>query len=82
MALLASGQAVKVDTVAPDMAKSSAAHKDVGWQYPPPPPHVSGDGASFVKAVEQSSQGSVGRSCAPRGGGGSSPFNFRTTCPF
>ena len=41
MALLASGQSVKVDTLAPDMAKVSAAHEDVGRQYPPPPPTAS-----------------------------------------
>ena len=46
MAVLASGQSVKVDTVAPDMAKVSAAHEDVGRHYPPPP-HVSGDGHLF-----------------------------------
>ena len=35
LALLASGQAVEVATVATDMAKVIAAHEDVGRQYPP-----------------------------------------------
>ena len=73
IALLASGQSVEVDTVVPDMAKVSAAHKDVGRQYPPPPPHrltAAAMDASFVEPVEQSSQGSLGRSCASGGGGG------------
>ena len=41
MAMLASGQQVKVDIVVPDMARVSAAHEVVRRQYPPPPPHVS-----------------------------------------
>ena len=35
MAMLASGQHAEVDTVAPDMARVSAAHEDVHRLYPP-----------------------------------------------
>ena len=41
MTMLASGQHVEVDTVAPDKASVSAVRR----QYPPPPPHVSGHGS-------------------------------------
>ena len=60
LAMLASGQQVEVDTMAPDMARMSAAHEDVRRQYPPPPrPHPLTPSAmdpSFAEAVvEQSS---------------------------
>ena len=72
IALLASGQPVKVDTVAPDMAKVTAAHEDVGRQYPPLRCLTSAAmDAFFVEAVvEHSSQGFAGRSSTPGGGGG------------
>ena len=46
MAMMASGQQVHVDSVAPDAPRVSAALEDVRRQYPPPPPppHVSGPG--------------------------------------
>ena len=37
MALLQSGQRVKVWTVAPDLARVAAAHDQLAQQYPPPP---------------------------------------------
>ena len=70
MAWLAGGQSAEVDTVAPDMAKVSAAHKRVGRQYPPHGLTLAAMDASFVEAVEQSSQGSAGLSSAPGEGGG------------
>ena len=82
MALLAGGQSVEVATVAPDLARVIAAHEDAGRQYPPHRLTAAAMDASFAEAVEQSSQGSAGRSSAPGGGGGSSPFDFGTTCPF
>ena len=83
LAMGLSGQRVKVVTEAPDMARVSATHEDVRWQYPPHRLTSAGMDPSFVEAmVEQSSQGSASRSCAPGGGGGrSSPLNFGTTCP-
>ena len=69
MALLASGQAVEVATVPPDMAKVTAAHEDMGRQYPPHRLTAAAMDASFVEAVWQSSEGSAGRSSAPGGGG-------------
>ena len=44
MALKTSGQAVQVTHVAPDLAWVTAAHEELGRQYPPPLPHGSGDG--------------------------------------
>ena len=44
MAMLASGQQLEVDTVAPAMAGVSAAHEDVRRQYPPPPHTASREG--------------------------------------
>ena len=81
MAMLASGQHVEVDTVAPHMARVSAAHEDVRRQYPPHRLTSAAMDPSFAEAgVEQSSQGSASRSSAPGGGGGrSSPFDFGTT---
>ena len=82
MALLASGQSVEVDTLAPDMAKVSADHEDVGRQYPPHRLTSAAMDASFLEAVEHISQGSAGRSFAPRAGvGRSSPFTLGTSCP-
>ena len=81
MALLASGQAVEVATVVPDMAKVIAAHHGVGRQYPPHRLTAAAMDASFVEAVEESSQGSSGRSWAlvagallRRGGGVGHPL--------
>ena len=55
MALLQSGADVEVSTVAPDLAKVTAAdHLD----------------ATLAEAAEQSSRGSAGQMSAPRGGGG------------
>ena len=51
MALLVSGQQVEVDTVAPDVAKVSAAHDVVGRQYPPHRLTSAAMDASFVEAV-------------------------------
>ena len=83
MAMLASGQQVEVDTVAPNMAGVSAAHDDVRRQYPPYRPTLAAMDPSFAEAVvQQSSQGSASRSTAPGGWACSSPFNFGTTCPF
>ena len=70
MAMLAIGQAVEVATVAPDTAKVAAAHEDLGRHYPPHHLTAAAMDACFVEAVEQSSQGSAGRSYAPQGGGG------------
>ena len=44
MAMMASGQQVDVDSVAPDAPKVTAALEEVRRQYPPPPPHVGGHG--------------------------------------
>ena len=82
MALLAGGQLVEVATVAPDVAKVTAAHADVGWQHPPNRRTAAAMDAVFAEAVEQSSQGSASRSSTPGGGGRSSPFDFGTTCAF
>ena len=83
MAMMASGQRVDVDSVAPDAPKVSAALEDLPRQYPP---HRLTSGTmdpSFVEAVaEQSSQGSASRSSAPGGGVHSSPFKVGTTRPF
>ena len=44
MAMMASGEQVDVDSVAPDAPKVTAAMEEVRRQYPPPPPHVGGHG--------------------------------------
>ena len=55
-AMLASGQQVEVDTMAPDMARVSAARQDVGRQYPPHRLMSAAMDPSFAEAViEQSS---------------------------
>ena len=69
MALLATGQTVEMANVAPDLARVTAAHEDVGRQYPPHRLTAAAMDASFVEAVAQTSQGTAGRSSAPRGGG-------------
>ena len=70
MAMMAAGQQADVDTVAPDAPKVSAALEDVRRQYPGHRLTSEAMDPSFVEAVvEQSSQGSASRSCAPRGGG-------------
>ena len=71
MAMLASGQQVEVDNVAPDMGSVSASQQDVRRQYPPHPLPSAVIDPSFAEAVvEQTSQGSASRSSAPGGGGG------------
>ena len=83
MAMMASGQQVDVDSVAPDAPKVTAAMEDVRRQYPPHRLTSAAMDPSFVEAVgEQSSQGSASRSSAQGGGVRSSPFTLRTTCPF
>ena len=83
MAGLADGQSVEVAIVAPDLARVTAAHEDVGRQYPSRRLTAAAMDASFAEAVEQSSQRSAARSSSPRGGGGrSSPFDFGTNSPF
>ena len=83
MALPTSGQAVEVAHVAPDVARVTAAHKELGRQYPRP--HrltAAAMDATFVEAVEQNSQGSAGRSSARgRGGGGRFAFDIATSYP-
>ena len=70
MAMMASGQQVNVDSVAPDAPKVTAAMEDVRRQYPPHRLTSAAMDPSFVEAVaEQSSQGSASRSSAPGGGG-------------
>ena len=70
MAMMASGQQVNVDNVAPDAPKVTAAMEDVRRQYPPHRLTSAAMDPSFVEAVaEQSSQGSASRSSAPGGGG-------------
>ena len=70
MAMMASGQQVDVDSLAPDAPKVTAAMEDVRRQYPHCVTSAAMD-PSFVEAVgEQSSQGSASRSSAPGGGGG------------
>ena len=70
MAMMASGQQVDVDSVAPDAPKVTAAMEDVRRQYPPHRLTSAAMDPSFVEAVgEQSSQGSASRSSAPGGGG-------------
>ena len=71
MAMMASGQQVDVDSVAPDAPKVTAAMEEVRRQYPPPHRLTSAAmDPSFVEAVgEQSSQGTASRSSAPGGGG-------------
>ena len=71
MAMMASGQQVDVDSVAPDAPKVFAAMEEVRRQYPPHRLTSAAMDPSFVEAVaEQSSQGSASRSSAPGGGGG------------
>ena len=70
MALLRSGQAAEVAHVAPDVARVTAPHEDLSRQYPPYRLTAAARDASFAEAVEQSSQGSAGRSSAPGAGGG------------
>ena len=71
MAMMASGQQVDVDSVAPDAPKVTAAMQDVRRQYPPHRLRSAAMDPSFVEAVgEQSSQCSTSRSFAPGGGGG------------
>ena len=83
MAMMASGQQVDVDSVAPDPPKVTAAMEEVRRQYPPHRLTLAAMDPSFVKAVgEQSSQGSASRSSAPGGGVRRSPFTLWTTCPF
>ena len=56
MALLGSGEAVEVAHVAPDLARDTAAHEELGRQYPPSHRLTSAArDASFVEAVEQRS---------------------------
>ena len=70
MAMMASGQQVDVDSVAPDAPKVTAAMEEVRRQYPPRRLTSAAMDPSFVEAVgEQSSQGSASRSSAPGGGG-------------
>ena len=70
MAMMASGQQVDVDSVAPDAPKVTAAMEEVPRQYPPHRLTSAAMDPSFVEAVgEQSSQGSASRSSAPGGGG-------------
>ena len=81
MAMMASGQQVNVDNVAPDAPKVTAAMEDVRRQYPPQRLTSAAMDPSFVEAVaEQSSQGSASRSSAP--GGGGCVGTLRSTCPF
>ena len=69
MAMMASGQQVDVDSVAPDAPKVTAAMEEVRRQYPPHRLTLAAMDPSFVEAVaEQSSQGSASRSSAPGGG--------------
>ena len=71
MAMMASGQQVDVDSVAPDAPKVTAAMEEVRRQYPPHRLTSAAMDPSFVEAVaEQSSQGTASRSSAPGGGGG------------
>ena len=44
IAMMASGQQVDVDSVAPNAPKETAAMEEVRRQYPPPSPHVGGHG--------------------------------------
>ena len=75
MAMLASGQQVEVDTVAPNMARVTAAHKGVRRQYPRHGLSSAEVDASFAEAVvEQSSQGSASRRSAPGRGGLAHPL--------
>ena len=70
MAMMASGQQVDVDSMAPDAPKVAAAMEEVRRQYPPHRLTSAAMDPSFVEAVgEQSSQGSASRSFAPGGGG-------------
>ena len=70
MAMMASGQQVDVDSVAPDAPKVAAAMEEVRRQYPPHRLTSAAMDPSFVEAMaEQSSQGTASRSSAPGGGG-------------
>ena len=69
--MMASGQQVDVDSVAPDAPKVTAAMEEVRRQYPPHRLTSAAMDPSFGEAVaEQSSQGTASRSSAPGGGGG------------
>ena len=82
MAMLASGLQVEVDTVAPDMARVTAAHEDVRRQYPPHRVTSSAMDAPFAEVVvEQSSQGSASRSYAPGRGGVAHPLTLGPPVP-
>ena len=81
MALLTSGQAVQVAHVAPDLARVTAAHEELGRQYPPPPHRLTA-AAMDAAVVEASSHCSVGWSSAPGGGGGVAlPLTLGTRVP-
>ena len=70
MAMLASGLQFEVKTVSPDMARVTVAHEDVRPQYPPHQLTSSAMDAPFAEVVvEQSFQGSAGRSSAFGRGG-------------
>ena len=71
MAMMASGQQVDVDSVAPDAPKVTAAMEEalVRRQYPPHRLTSAAMDPSFGEAVaEQSSQGTASRSSGPVGG--------------
>ena len=81
MAMMASGQQVNVDSVAPNPPKVTAAMEEVRRQYPPHCLTSAAMDPSFVEAVaEQSFQGTASRSSAP--GGGGCVGTLRSTCPF
>ena len=83
MTMLASGQQLEVDTVAPDMARLTATHEDMRRQYPPHNFTSATMDPSFAEAVvEKSSPGSASRSSAPGGGGGvAHPLNSGPPAP-
>ena len=83
MAMMTRGQAVEVAHLAPDLARVTAAHEELGRQYPPYRLTAAAMDVNFVEAVEQSPQGSTARSSAPGGGGGGlgSVFDIGTSCP-
>ena len=70
MALLAGGQALEVATAALDVAKVTAAHQDVGRQYPPAPPHGGGEGPLFCRGVGAELPGLRWPELCSEGGGG------------
>ena len=82
IAMMASGQQVDVDSVAPDAPKVTAAMEEVRRRYPPHRLTSAAMDPSFVEAVaEHSSQRTASRSSAP-GGGGGCVGTLRSTCPF